>query len=182
MFGRVTKVVLLDPSVERRVIRVRRHWAVLLEVLLQTVGIVLGAFLLSRLFSGVANGFWLQALLWYVAGGAVLRFAWKALRWWTGRIIVTDKQFIVARGVFKTKNSMMPITKVIDVSYSRPVAGQLLGYGTLMLELAGQKQRLEKIKYLPKPVELFLALSELIFSVKMQSRYQLLPPPRPRRN
>jgi hypothetical protein len=49
--------------VERRVIRVRRHWAMLLPVLCQTVGIVLGVFLLSLLVGGV-SGLWLvQSLL-----------------------------------------------------------------------------------------------------------------------
>jgi len=51
--------VLLDPSVERRVIRVRRYWAMLLPVLLQTVGIVLGVFLLSLLV-GLRAGLWRQ--------------------------------------------------------------------------------------------------------------------------
>jgi hypothetical protein len=44
MIGRHSEV-LLDPSVERRVIRVRRHWAMLLPVLGQTLGIVLVVFL-----------------------------------------------------------------------------------------------------------------------------------------
>ena len=41
----------------------RRHWAMLLPVLCQTVGIVLGVFLLSLLVGGV-SGLWLvQSLL-----------------------------------------------------------------------------------------------------------------------
>ncbi len=79
MIGRHSEV-LLDPSVERRVIRVRRHWAMLLPVLWQTVGIVLGVFLLSLLVAGVA-GLWLvQSLLWYVAVGVLIRLAWKVLQ------------------------------------------------------------------------------------------------------
>jgi hypothetical protein len=38
-------------SGERLVIRARRHWAVLLKVLLPTVGIVVGTYLLSQLVS-----------------------------------------------------------------------------------------------------------------------------------
>jgi uncharacterized membrane protein YdbT with pleckstrin-like domain len=182
MFGRHSPV-LLNPAVERRVIRVRRHWAVLLKVLLQTVGIVIGAFLLSRLISRVSDGLWLvQSLLWYLAVAAVLRFAWRVLEWWIELITVTDKRFMITSGIIETKNSMMPITKVTDLSFMRPFFGQLLGYGTLRVESAGQKQDLERIEYLPRPEEVFLAISELIFGEKQQPRSHMLERPRsPRR-
>ncbi|MBV9160503.1 MAG: PH domain-containing protein [Pseudonocardiales bacterium] len=178
MIGRHANV-LLNPAVERRVIRVRRHWAMLLWPLVQTVGIVIVAFVLSRLVSRVGEGLWLpQSLLWYLAVAAVLRFAWKLLEWWIEVIIVTDKRFMITSGVIQTKNSMMPITKVTDMSFLRPFAGQLLGYGTLRVESAGQKQDLEKIQYVPRPEEVFMAISELIFGEKKQPRSHMLEPPR----
>jgi len=170
--------VLLDPSVERRVIRVRRHWAMLLPVLLQTVGIVLGVFLLSLLVAGV-SGLWLvQSLLWYLAVGVLIRLAWKVLHWWHEVLIVTDKRFMINSGLIETKNSMMPITKVTDMSYLRPFLGQILGYGTLRVESAGQKQDLETIKYLPRPEEVFMAISDLVFGDKKRPRSHNLEPPR----
>ncbi len=57
-------------------------------------------------------------------------------------LIVTDKRFMINSGIIATKNSMMPITKVTDMSYLRPFVGQVLGYGTLRVESAGQKQDL----------------------------------------
>jgi hypothetical protein len=111
MIGRHSEV-LLDPSLDRRVIRVRRHWAKLLPVLLQTVGIMLGAFLLSLLVMGVPAVWLVQSLLWYVAVGALLRLAWKTLHWWHEVLIVTDKRFMINSGLVETKNSMMPLTKV----------------------------------------------------------------------
>lgn len=177
MIGRHSEV-LLDPSLERRVIRVRRHWAELLPVLLQTVGIVLGVFLLSLLVKGVAVVWLLQSLLWYVAVGALLRLAWKVLHWWHELLIVTDKRFMINSGIIQTKNSMMPISKVTDMSFMRPFLGQVLGYGTLRIESAGQKQDLERIEYLPRPEEVFMAISELVFGDKKQPRSHLLEPPR----
>lgn len=176
MIGRHSEV-LLDPSVERRVIRVRRHWAMLLPVLLQTVGIVPGVFLLSWFVAGVA-GLWLvQSLLWYIAVGALIRLAWKVLHWWHEVLIVTDKRLMINSGIIETKNSMMPITKVTDMSYLRPFFGQILGYGTLRVESAGQKQDLETIKYLPEPEEVFKAISELVFGDKKQTRSHMLQAP-----
>ncbi|MDQ3764599.1 MAG: PH domain-containing protein [Actinomycetota bacterium] len=140
---------------------------------------MIGAFLLSQLVSSMVEGLWLvQSLLWYIAVFAVLRFAWKVLEWWIEVIIVTDKRFMLTSGIIETKNSMMPITKVTDMSFMRPVIGQLLGYGTLRVESAGQKQDLERIEYLPRPEEVFRAISELIFGEKKQPRSHLLEPPR----
>ncbi|HXT44396.1 MAG TPA: PH domain-containing protein [Pseudonocardiaceae bacterium] len=182
MIGRQSNV-LLNPAVERRVIRVRRHWAVLIVPLLQTIGIVVVAFVLSKLISGLGSGLWLvQSLLWYAAVAALVRYAWRALEWWVEIIIVTDKRFMVTSGIIETKNSMMPITKVTDMSFMRPLLGQVLGYGTLRIESAGQKQDLEYIRYLPRPEEVFQAISELIFGDKKQLRsHNLDRPPVPRR-
>jgi hypothetical protein len=80
----------LCPSGERLVIRERRHWAVLLKVLLSTVGIVVGTYLLSQLASGVADGLpLLQLVLWSIAGVAVVRLTWEVLEWWKNIIVVT---------------------------------------------------------------------------------------------
>jgi hypothetical protein len=181
MIGRASSV-LLNPAVERRVIRVRRHWAVLIVPLLQTIGILIGAFLLSKLISGAGIDLWIvQSLLWYIAVGALIRYAWKVLEWWVEVVIVTDKRFMLTNGIIETKNSMMPITKVTDMSFMRPWHGQILGYGTLRVESAGQKQDLETIKFIPQPEEVFLAISELIFGDKKQPRSHMLEPPRPPR-
>ncbi len=184
MIGRHANV-LLPPSVERRVIRVRRHWAILLRPLLETVGIVIAAFVLSSLISRFAGqGIWpLQSVLWYVAVVALMRFAWKVLEWWIEEIVVTDKRFMITKGVIQTKNSMVPITKVTDMTFLRPFVGQLLGYGTLRVESAGKIEGLEQIEYVPRPEEVFMAISELIFGEKKQPRSHMLEPPRrsPRR-
>jgi uncharacterized membrane protein YdbT with pleckstrin-like domain len=181
MIGRHPSV-LLNPTMERRVIRVRRHWAALIKPLLQAVGVVIVAFLLSQLVSGGGQAFWpVRLLLWYIAVLAVLYLAWKVLEWWVEVVIVTDKRFMITSGIIQTKNSMMPITKVTDMSFMRPVVGQVLGYGTLRVESAGQKQDLETIKFLPEPEEVFMKISELIFGDKKQPRSHMLEPPRGRR-
>jgi membrane protein YdbS with pleckstrin-like domain len=182
MIGRQSNV-LLNPAVERRVIRVRRHWAVLIKPLVQTIGVLIVAFVLSKLLSLVGDLWLLQSLLWYIAVAALIRYAWKVLEWWVEIIIVTDKRFMVTSGIIETKNSMMPITKVTDMSFMRPLLGQVLGYGTLRIESAGQKQDLEYIRFLPRPEEVFQAISGLIFGDKKQPRSHNLerPPVRRRR-
>ncbi|HWR46348.1 MAG TPA: PH domain-containing protein [Pseudonocardiaceae bacterium] len=179
MIGRHSNV-LLNPAVERRVIRVRRHWAVLVWPLLQTVGVMIVAFALSYLISRyVGEGYWLlQSVLWYAAIAALLRFAWKALEWWHEVIIATDKRFMRTCGLIQTRNTMIPITKVTDMTFQRPFVGQLLGYGTLRVDSAGHYDELKEIQYVPRPEEVFQAISELIFGDKKQPRSHMLEPPR----
>ncbi|HET9255084.1 MAG TPA: PH domain-containing protein, partial [Pseudonocardiaceae bacterium] len=125
------------------------------------------AVLLSTLIGEPAPGQddlrWLpQSLLWYAEVAALVRYTWKMLEWWMELVIVTDKRFMINSGIIITKHSMMPIGKVTDMSFLRPLIGQILGYGTLRVESAGQKQDLETIDFLPRPEEVFMAISELI--------------------
>lgn len=145
-------------------LRVRRHWMVLSRVLLQTIGILIGLFLVSQLISSVGADHWLvQSLFWSVAAVAVLRLAWNALEWWTDFFVITDKQIMLTYGVITRWTSMMPLTELTDVSLlRRPVAGRLLGYGTLRVESVRQKCDLELLAYLPRPVRVFRALTEPI--------------------
>ena len=166
---------------ERRVIRVRRHWATLLPVQLQTIGVLVLAILLSELI-GEGDSVWLiQSVLWYAAFFAVLRFAYHVLDWWIERIVVTDKRFMLTNGIIITNVAMMPITKVTDLTYRRPFIGRFLGYGTLVVESAGQIQALNQITFLPRPEEVNDAISELVFGEKGQPRAPTLAQPARRR-
>lgn len=153
----------LDKSLlkeERLVIRERRHWVVLLPVLLPTVGIVIAAFLLPLLASDTPQRE-IQWFLWCVALAAVLHFAWKVLDWWNEIIYFTDMRIMVGKGIISRKNFFMLIDNVVDHTLHRPVLGRILGYGAIRLESAGKKPDLETIKYLPRPEELFPKISEL---------------------
>lgn len=167
-------------SSERRVIRLRRHWAVVLPYLVQTLAALAVVFVLSYYLPA---SLWLvQNVLWYVALFALLRFTFYLVEWWVERIVVTDKRFMLIRGIFTTRVAMMPVTKVTDLTYERSVLGRMLGYGTLVVESAGQIQALNQIEHLPRPEEVYDAISELVFGEKPApgAVSTLKPPPRRR--
>jgi uncharacterized membrane protein YdbT with pleckstrin-like domain len=149
---------------ERRVIRVRRHWANLLWDIFEAAALLTGAVLISYLLPLDATI--IQNILWYAALLILLRFAYFVIEWWVERIVVTDKRFMITSGVFVTKVAMMPVTKVTDLTYERSMGGRMFGYGTLIVESAGQIQALNKIEYLPRPEEVYDAISELVFGDK----------------
>jgi protein-disulfide isomerase-like protein with CxxC motif len=77
---------------------------------------------------------------------------------------------MLAQGFFVHKIAMMPLTKVTDLTFERSLRGRLLGYGTLIVESAGQIQALNRIDYIPRPEEVYEALSELVFGDKGKTR------------
>ncbi|MET7993145.1 PH domain-containing protein [Amycolatopsis sp. NPDC023774] len=155
---------LLDT--ERRVIRIRRHWAVLLWDTFEAAALLAVCVLVSYL---LPPSLWVvQNILWYVALLVVLRFAYAVVQWWVERLVVTDKRFVLTKGVITTKVLMMPITKVTDLTYERPGWGRVLGYGTMVVESAGQIQALNRIDYLPRPEEFYDTISELVFGDKQK--------------
>ncbi|WP_410656228.1 PH domain-containing protein [Amycolatopsis sp. lyj-112] len=155
---------LLDT--ERRVIRIRRHWAVLLWDTFEAIALLAICVLVSYLLPPAA---WvIQNILWYAALLVILRFSYVVMEWWVERLVVTDKRFVMTTGVYTTKVLMMPITKVTDLTYERSAWGRMLGYGTMVVESAGQIQALNRIDYLPKPEEFYDTISELVFGDKQK--------------
>lgn len=163
---------LLDT--ERRVIRVRRHWACLLWELFEAVGLLLGVVMLSYLLP-VGSAIPVN-ILWYAGLLVLMHFTYKLLDWYVERIVVTDKRFMITHGIITSEVQMMPIGKVTDLTYERTVLGRLFGYGTMVVESAGQIQALNRIEYLPNPEEVFDAISQLVFGEKkaQQERFSML--------
>ena len=148
---------------ERRVIRVRMHWAVMAKSLIST-----GLFLLLMIIAQryLPTSALVDNLTFYLALAAVVRFTVQTILWWIERIVITDKRVMLAEGIVTHNVGMMPLSKVTDLTFRRTFGGRLLGYGTLIVESAGQIQALNRIDYMPRPEEVYEALSELVFGDK----------------
>jgi uncharacterized membrane protein YdbT with pleckstrin-like domain len=164
---------------ERRVIRVRQHWAVMLNAVTSTALFLLAIVIAERL---LPDGVLVDNLAFYLALVAVLRFTVLTILWWIERIVITDKRVMLAQGIITHNVGMMPLGKVTDLTFQRTLSGRLFGYGTIVVESAGQIQALNRIDYLPRPEEIYEALSELVFGEKGKTRATgLLARPRWRR-
>src|SRR5689334_6994053 len=173
---------------ERRVIRVRQHWAVMIPHITQTGLFLIAMIVIDRLLQGrvgEAGGFGealVDNLTFYLALVAVLRFTVNSILWWIERIVITDKRVMLAQGIITHSVGMMPLGKVTDLTFERSIGGRMLGYGTLIVESAGQIQALNRIDFMPRPEEVYEALSELVFGEKGKTRATgLLARPRWRR-
>jgi hypothetical protein len=151
---------------ERRVIRVRTHWVVMLEHMTQT-SLVLGLLYFADL--QLDNDVF-HTISWYIALVAVARLAIFVAEWWVERLVITDKRVMRAGGILTHQLDMMPLGKVTDLTFKRTFTGRLMGYGHMRFESAGQKQGLENIMFAPQPEEIYEALTELIFGEKGKTR------------
>lgn len=152
---------------ERRVIRVRLHWAVMAKPMTSTALFLLGMVLLEAYLPDSA---FIDNLTFYLALMAVVRYTVLAILWWIERIVITDKRVMLAEGIIVHRVGMMPLGKVTDLTFQRSLGGRMLGYGTMVVESAGQIQALNKIDYMPNPEEIYEALSELVFGEKGRTR------------
>jgi uncharacterized membrane protein YdbT with pleckstrin-like domain len=163
---------------ERRVIRVRQHWAVMIKHLTETALFLLLLVIVQLWIEpdtpasgeptfGAVLG---DNLTFYLGLVAVLRFTVLTILWWIERIVITDKRVMLAEGIIVHNVKMMPLSKVTDLTFQRTLGGRMFGYGTMIVESAGQIQALNRIDYMPRPEEIYEALSELVFGEKGKTR------------
>jgi len=157
---------LLDS--ERVVIHAHQHWAkVALPIAYLVAGLGLALALdesLPASLSFVTNLLWWS---WFVLVGWVL---WEILLWRHDRFIATDVRLILTFGLITRKVAMMPLVKVTDMSYNRSLLGRFLGYGTFVLESAGQDQALRTIRWVAYPDHTYRVICAEMFGVDDRER------------
>lgn len=145
---------------ERRVITVRFHPAVLIRPVAETLGGLALAGLLSAIHGLSGTILLVIWLAWLVL---VIRLLFCIYAWLEDYFVVTSQRLLLAEGVFKKTVNMMPLSKVTDMRFERSAVGRLLGFGTFIVESAGQEQALHTIDHLPYPEQLYIEVCGLIF-------------------
>jgi membrane protein YdbS with pleckstrin-like domain len=145
---------------ERQAITVRFHPAVLIRPVAETLGGLALAGLITTLAHLNSTILLVVWLAWLVL---VIRLLFNIYAYLEDYFVVTSQRLLLAKGVFKKTVNMMPLTKVTDMRFERSPAGRLLGYGTFIVESAGQDQALRNINHLPYPEQLYLEVCGLIF-------------------
>ena len=146
---------------ERRVITVRFHPAVLIK----PVALALAGLAVAGLLSTIArlDNTDILVVIWLAWLVLLIRLLYKIYVWLEDYFVVTSQRLLLATGVIRKSVNMMPLTKVTDMRFERSAMGRLLGYGTFIVESAGQDQALRKIDHLPYPEQLYLEVCGLIF-------------------
>ncbi|TDQ55498.1 PH (Pleckstrin Homology) domain-containing protein [Actinorugispora endophytica] len=142
----------------------RRHPAVLLG----PVGIVLGSLLAAGILSNTpfTSEPTVLAVIWWVWLLVLVWFVWKVAEWSVDYFVITSARLLLTTGLITRQINMMPLGKVTDMRFERSLMGRLIGYGTFVMESAGQDQALSKINFVPYPEQLYLEVVGLIFPDK----------------
>jgi uncharacterized membrane protein YdbT with pleckstrin-like domain len=149
---------------EHQVILTRKHPAVLVRPISFVVAGLIIAGLLTE-FVARHNGLAILViwLAWLVLLGYLV---FATLNWLVSYFVVTPKRMLQTSGFITRKVNMMPMSKVTDMSFQRDFQARLLGYGTFIVESAGQDQALRIVDHLPYPEQLYLEVCGLLFSDK----------------
>jgi membrane protein YdbS with pleckstrin-like domain len=146
---------------EHQVITVRKHPAVLMgPIAIGLGGILVALVLMTTIFAHSRQAIVVLAV---ICVGLLLYVGFKVWGWTLDYFAVTSERMVEVSGVLSRKVAMMPLVKVTDMSFQRSATGRILGYGTFILESAGQDQALSTIDHVPYPEQLYLEVCALIF-------------------
>jgi len=129
------------------------HWIVFARKLAIPVAVGVPLLVLS-----LAIGGGLLAVV--VLAGLGLAGVWAWLHWAWATVTVTDERVIIKLGVVVRTTTVIPLDRVQDVSTRQNLVGQVLGYGSLVIDTAGQFKN-EVVDYLPAPGQLREQVFEL---------------------
>jgi uncharacterized membrane protein YdbT with pleckstrin-like domain len=150
---------LLPQEMDEESVLIRRHPAMFLRHL----GESFGALILAGVLSSFVHNSTIVTVIWVGFLAVVSRLVFKVFEWSDEFFAVTKVRVILVRGIVTRRVDMMPLSKVTDLTVDRSILGRMLGYGTIVLESAGQDQALSKVEYCPEPEAIYLEISAVAF-------------------
>ncbi|MFW5472770.1 PH domain-containing protein [Knoellia sp. CPCC 206450] len=148
---------------ENVVTMVRQHWFSQIRPILIFVGLLFLATFVEAEAPQTRGGAMLANFFWYAVLAGAGYLTWRYLNWRHDWFVATDKRFLLFYGFIRRKVAMMPLTKVTDMTFDRSVMGRIIGYGTFLLESAGQDQALGHIEYVPDANRHYRAICTVLF-------------------
>lgn len=144
---------------------VRLHWSVVIEPFVTALLSMIFAFYIVAQLKDRTGGF--DDVLILAAFGMVLRLVYRVLEWDFDRFIVTNRRIALVTGlIWRRQVAMMPLERVTDMTYSQSVPGRIFGWGTFIVESAGQEQALRTVNRIPSPDVLYRTIMTLLFAPK----------------
>ncbi|MGQ0846202.1 MAG: PH domain-containing protein [Sporichthyaceae bacterium] len=147
---------------ERVIVALRLHWLALWV----PIAIAVGGFVLALALDVAlpASAALARDVLWLAWAASLWYLGWHYLNWWSDRFVVTDKRVMWVHGLLNRNADMMPLSKVTDMRYERTVPGRIFGYGSFIMESAGQDQALSRIDHIVEPDWLYREVCAQLFT------------------
>ncbi len=154
-----------NPRISRHLLRdedevvideVRKHWVAYIR---PTAEAVIGFLLV------VATPFVHVNVGWFFLIAAFALFchaAWGTLRERRDRFVITNMRVFRVHGVINQHLATMPLSRILDISVKKPLAGRVVGYGHFVFESAAQEQGLRDIRYVGRPDDRDLVIQRVV--------------------
>ncbi len=148
---------------EKIIVAVRRHWFSLVREALLVAGTLALAVWIDVSTTIGSGGQAMRNITLFLFWGSVAWLTWKVLEWRHEWFVATDKRFLLFYGFIRRRVAMMPLIKVTDMTFDRTPLGRVVGYGSFVLESAGQDQALSLIPYVPDADAHYHAICTVLF-------------------
>ncbi len=149
---------------EAAIVAVRHHWLSLHREIFLALAATVFVFWVDLKVSTSAGGARplhnLSLLLWWAA---IFWLVWSILNWRREWFVATDKRFLLFYGFIRRKVAMMPLQKVTDMTFDQSLLGRMIGYGTFVMESAGQGQALSVVNFVPNAQKHYQAICAQLF-------------------
>lgn len=160
--ARERKKYVLDG--EKVIFALNQHWLVVLEPVVTCAAVLVLAIVLDTQLPGDARD--VANIAWWVWFATILRALYLVWEWRHEWFIATNKRMMRVYGVLDRQVAMMPLGKVTDMRYERTIPGRIFGYGTYIMESAGQVQALSEVHFVPNPSKNYRALVAEMFGIE----------------
>lgn len=137
------------------------HQAVMYEPILTALGGLIAVILVVPLLPEDSTAFVAILMLGFLA--LFFRLIGKWLEWTFSLYFFSSYRIIYIHGIVTRKIAMLPLGKVTDMGYDRDPLGQALGYGTFIIESAGQEQALRTLNFVPEPDNSYRQIVDWLF-------------------
>lgn len=163
MFGNLSRLV--DPHVEKYLLvsedeqivdEVRRHpMAIFFPVLRLVLAVVVFC---AALLVDYRLG-WVMVAVALVLGAQA---SWCILSEHMDRFVITNMRVFRVHGIFSQNRATMPMSRILDITVEKPLAGRVFGYGHFVFESAAQDQGLRDIRFVGHPDQRDLVIQTVI--------------------
>jgi PH (Pleckstrin Homology) domain-containing protein len=104
-------------------------------------------------------------------GTAALAWAaYLALDVHLDRFVVTNMRVFRVHGVFSQTLATVPLSRILDITVSKPLLGRILGYGNFVFESAAQEQGLREIRLVGRPDQRDLTIQRVVQRAGLRKR------------
>lgn len=147
---------LLRDEGEVVVDEVRHHWAAYARSVAE---FLVGLVVLAIVPFVSVDLAWLPLIVGLALWG---RATWLALVEHMDRFVITNMRVFRVNGVFDRKAATMPLSRILDITVTKPILGRVFGYGHFCFESAAQEQGLRDIRFVGRPNERDQAIQRVV--------------------